>query len=233
MITRDLSLALAQIGDPRMRRVLLIGIALSLVLFVLVYGGLWALIGWLAPESLTLPWLGEIGWIATFLRWFAGILTFVLAMFLMAPVASTIISLFLEEVAEAVEARHYPSLPKAAGVPFMTGLREGLRFLVLMIVINIALLVVFFAFAPLYPVAFYLGNGWLLGREYFHVAALRRIPPEEATAIYRRYRGQIWLGGTLLALPLSVPLINLVVPVLGAAAFTHTYHRLTGKTPAP
>lgn len=233
MFTRDLSLAIGQLGDPRMRRVLVIGILLSLLLFAAFYAGLWALIGWLAPDSLTLPWLGSIGWLDTFLRWFAGILTFLLAMFLMAPVASTIISLFLEGVADAVEARHYPHLPPTAGVPFMIGLREGGRFLVLMVAINIALLVVFFAFAPAYPFAFYLGNGWLLGREYFNIAALRRMPPDEAMALYRRHRGQIWLGGTLLALPLSVPVINLVVPVLGAAAFTHTYHRLTGQRPAP
>ena len=30
----------------------------------------------------------------------------------------------------------------------------------------------------------------------------------------------------LMALPLSIPLVNLVIPILGAATFTHLFHRL-------
>lgn len=231
MITRDISLALGQIGDPRMRRVLLIGIGLSLVLFAGFYAGAWALIGALAPDSLTLPWVGEIGWVETALRWVAGVGTVVIGFFVMIPLASTIISLFLDDVAAAVEDRHYPALPPAQGTPFWAGLREAAKFFVLMVLINLVLLVLLFALPPAYPFAFYLGNGWLLGREYFNVAALRRLDEGDARTLYSRHRGQIWLAGTLLALPLSVPVLNLLVPVLGAATFTHLYHRLTGQTP--
>ena len=31
-----------------------------------------------------------------------------------------------------------------------------------------------------------------------------------------------------MAAPLTVPILNLVVPVLGAATFTHLFHRLEG-----
>ena len=229
MILRDMSLAVGQIGDPRMRRVLLIGIGLSLLLFAGFYAGVWALIGALAPESLTLPWIGDIGWLDTALRAVAGIGTVVIGFFVMIPLASTIISLFLDDVAAAVEDKHYPALPPARGTPFMTGLAEAAKFFVLMIAINLILLIFLFALPPVYPFAFYLGNGWLLGREYFNVAALRRLDEASARALYRRNSGQIWLAGTLLALPLSIPVVNLLVPVLGAATFTHLYHRLSGK----
>jgi len=42
---------------------------------------------------------------------------------------------------------------------------------------------------------------------------------------------QIWIAGTLMAAPLSIPLVNLLIPLLGAATFTHMFHRLNG-TPA-
>jgi len=30
----------------------------------------------------------------------------------------------------------------------------------------------------------------------------------------------------IMAVPLTVPVLNLLVPVIGAAAFTHLYHRV-------
>ena len=47
-----------------------------------------------------------------------------------------------------------------------------------------------------------------------------------AKLLRKEHRGTIWMAGTLMALPLSVPLLNLVIPILGAATFTHIYHRV-------
>jgi CysZ protein len=102
------------------------------------------------------------------------------------------------------------------------------NFLGLLIGANILALVLA-GFLPLaYPFVFYLLNGFLLGREYFMIAALRREGPEGAKALRRANAGQIWLAGCLMALPLTIPFVNLVIPVLGAATFTHLYHRLAG-----
>ena len=79
---------------------------------------------------------------------------------------------------------------------------------------------------PLAPVVFVLVNGFLLGREYFQLVAMRRLGPEGARALARRHFWRLWLGGTLMAAPLTVPLLNLVIPILGVAVFTHQYHRL-------
>jgi CysZ protein len=66
----------------------------------------------------------------------------------------------------------------------------------------------------------------LLGREYFTLVAQRRLPGPEVAALRRRNRLAIWAAGVLMAVPLTLPLANLVVPVLGAATFTHLFHRL-------
>jgi CysZ protein len=157
----------------------------------------------------------------------------VLSMFLMIPVASAITSLFLDDVADAVEAEYYPDLPPVPRVGFLEGVVETVSFLGLMIAAN--LIALFFAgILPFgYPVVFYLMNGWLLGREYFQIAALRREGREGARALRRRNAGTIWLAGCLMALPLSIPLVNLFIPVLGAATFTHLYHGLSGRGAIP
>jgi uncharacterized protein involved in cysteine biosynthesis len=129
-------------------------------------------------------------------------------------------------VADAVEAEYYPSLPPVPRISIAEGLRETVSFLVLLIGANLMALVLYVTFPPVAPLIFYGLNGWLLGREYFQIAAMRREGRAGAAALRRRHRGQIWLAGCLMAVPLSIPVLNLLVPVLGAAAFTHTYHRL-------
>ena len=83
------------------------------------------------------------------------------------------------------------------------------------------------AFAPLVVWAV---NGFLLGREYFQLVAGRRLGVAGARALRRRHRGEVWLTGGLLALPLTIPIVNLIVPILGVATYTHMFHRLTGET---
>ena len=60
-------------------------------------------------------------------------------------------------------------------------------------------------------------------------AALRREGPEGARTLRRRHAIRIWLTGCLMALPLAIPVVNLLVPTLGAATFTHLYHRLAKR----
>jgi uncharacterized protein involved in cysteine biosynthesis len=42
----------------------------------------------------------------------------------------------------------------------------------------------------------------------------------------KRHWLAVWWAGSLMAVPLSIPLVNLLIPVLGAATFTHMFHRL-------
>jgi uncharacterized protein involved in cysteine biosynthesis len=86
-------------------------------------------------------------------------------------------------------------------------------------------------FAPLAPIIFWGLNGFLLGREYFTLAAIRRVGRTKAKQLRRRHVGRIWLAGALMAVPLSVPLVNLLIPILGAATFTHLFHALRVRVP--
>ncbi|MEE9387687.1 MAG: EI24 domain-containing protein [Paracoccaceae bacterium] len=226
MIFTDFLKALAQLGDHRFRRVLLLGIGLTLALLFGVYGSVLWLISWLAPESVALPWLGTVTWVDNLISGASILLMLVLSVFLMVPVASAFTSLFLDDVADAVEERHYPHLAAAGTVSWAQALQDTARFLAVLIGANIAALVLYLLFAPAAPLIFWGLNGYLLGREYFQLVAMRRMGRQQARDMWRAHLGQIWLAGALMAVPLSIPVINLLVPILGAATFTHLFHRL-------
>jgi uncharacterized protein involved in cysteine biosynthesis len=125
-----------------------------------------------------------------------------------------------------VEARYYPGLPPVAGLGLGQQAADALRFFGLVVAANLLALVVYLAAAPLAPFAFWLVNGFLLGREYFQLVAMRRLERPAAAALARRHFWRIWMLGTAMVVPMSVPLLNLVVPILGVAVFTHQYHRM-------
>jgi uncharacterized protein involved in cysteine biosynthesis len=218
--------ALGQIGDPRFRRVMLLGVILALALLAGVYAGFLALIESLAPGSVEIPFVGPIGGIDTLLGWGSLFLMLGLSVFLMVPVASAFTGLFLEDIVDAVEDRHYPGLPEVQPMRLADTAIDSLNFIGLLIVVNVLALALYAFAGPFIPVVFWAVNGWFLGREYFTLVAMRRLGREGAKAMRSQNRGRIWLAGTLMAAPLSVPLVNLVIPVLGVATFTHLFHRL-------
>ncbi|WP_136685927.1 EI24 domain-containing protein [Falsirhodobacter xinxiangensis] len=222
----DFLKALGQIGDRRFRRVVMIGVALTLALLVgLGWVANWAVV-WLVPDQVVLPWIGPVGGLDTVAGWGSVLLMLVASVFLMVPVASAFTGLFLEDVAAAVEDRHY-TLPPADPLPMSEQLREAAGAFGILLVANIIGLFVFLFAGPLAPLLFIAMNGFLLGREYFVLVAMRRIGRQAAYAMRRRHAAQVWLAGALMAIPLSVPILNLIVPVLGVATFTHLFHRLS------
>lgn len=232
MIFSDFSKALGQMGDPRFRRVLVLGLGLTIGLLVAVQAlVLWA-IRHFAPDAITLPLIGTLHGLNDVLGWGSGLVMVVLSLFLMVPVASAFSGFFLEDVAQAVEDRHYPGLPPVPRLPLWETAVDSLGFLALMLVLNLAALVVYLVSGPFAPLVFWGLNGFLLGREYFTLAAMRRLGRPGARAMRARHFWEIWLAGVLMAAPLSVPIVNLLVPVLGAATFTHLFHRLN-RTPGP
>lgn len=235
VIFTDFAKALGQLPDPRFRRVLWLGVGLTLALLVASY----ALVLWgvqaLTSGPIVLPGVGEVTWLGDLLSWGSVFVMIVLSVFLMVPVASAITSLFLDDVAAAVEATHYPHLPPVERVPFWEGVRDTVNFLGVLIGANILalLLALMFAWVPFVPFLIFYGlNGYLLGREYFTLAAMRRVGREAAGELRRHHRREVWIAGCLMAVPLTVPLVNLLVPILGAATFTHLFHRLQAS-PAP
>ncbi|MDF3414572.1 hypothetical protein HKX54_08910 [Sulfitobacter sp. M57] len=231
MIFRSFLLAMGQLSDPRFRRVFFIGIALALALLIGFTAAFTGLINWVTPEEVWLPILGEVRWISDLVSWGSAFLLMFLSVFLMIPVASAITSMFLDDVAEAVEDEHYPGLPAPTKVPFGDALRDTINFLGLLVGVNILAIVLYVLFAPAALFIFWGVNGFLLGREYFTMVAIRRVGRVAAKKLRRRFAGTIWLAGVFMAMPLSVPLLNLIIPILGAATFTHLFHGLTNPRP--
>lgn len=229
MILQAFFKALAQLSDPRFRRVLWLGIGLTLALLIGSYAGLLWLIEWLTGDSMTLPIVGEVTWVGDLLSFGSLFLMIVLSVFLMVPVASAITSMFLDEVAQAVEDRHYPHLPQAENVPFSEAFRDTINFLGVLIGANLLAIFLYVMMPPASLFIFWGLNGFLLGREYFTLAAIRRIGRAGAKELRAKHRGTIWMAGILMAMPLSVPLINLLIPILGAATFTHIFHALKSR----
>jgi uncharacterized protein involved in cysteine biosynthesis len=233
VILTDFLLALRQTGDPRFRRVLLLGMLLTFALLGAVYAGFLGLIQLLTPDVVEIPLVGPVGGLDTLLSWGSLLFMVGLSVFLMVPVASAFTGLFLEDVAEAVEARHYPHLPPAPRIPFWDATIDSVNFFGVLVAVNLVAVVAYVVIGPLAPVAFWVLNGFLLGREYFMMAAMRRLGREGARALRRRHPLQVWSAGILMAAPLSIPIINLAIPVLGAATFTHLVHRLSGAASSP
>ncbi|WP_170409698.1 EI24 domain-containing protein [Ruegeria atlantica] len=220
--------ALGQIGDPKFRAVLLRGVGITIILLIIACAAAIWLINRLSGNEISLPFVGAVPWLNDVLNYSGIFVVLILPVFLMVPVASAITSMFLEEVAQAVEDKHYPTLPKVPGIPLNESARDGLSFMGVLIVANLLALILYVIFTPLAPFIFWGMNGFLLGREYFTLAAMRRVGREGARKLRAKHATTIWLAGTLMAIPLSVPLVNLVIPILGVATFTHIYHKLSG-----
>jgi CysZ protein len=203
-----------------------------------------ALVGlWLALRELflylALPWLdalipGTTGW--------EGWLTFVVGIFasfglalalalLLAPVTALIAGFFLDDVAEVVEKRDYAQDPPGRSLPLGEAITGTLKFLGVIIIGNIIAL-----FLLLIPginlIAFFLVNGYLLGREFFEFAAMRHRPPTEARLFRAKHSGTVFLSGLILAAFLAIPILNLLTPLFAAGMMVHLHKKLSRRDPA-
>ncbi|GAB4264404.1 MAG: EI24 domain-containing protein [Pararhodobacter sp.] len=226
MILASFLAALGQANDPRFRRAIWLGLALAVALLVAMYALVLMVVQIVTPDSFALPWIGEIGGITTLLSFASIAAMLVLSVFLMVPVASAFTGLFLDDVADAVEARHYPALPPARRPGMVETLVDSLRYFGVLVALNLVGLVIAVFTGGIGIVILWAINGYLLSREYFTMVAMRRMRAADAHAMRRANGLRLWIAGTLMAIPLSVPLVNLFMPVLGAATFTHLFHKI-------
>ena len=186
---------------------------------------LFAVLGFAMAYGLAhLPTLGA-HWVNELLDVMAPVIFFLLLIFLGAPVAAIFASLLLDEVARKVEARAKPAAPVAPGASFATNLGAGVRLALVTLVINLLLLPVDVELPGVAEVITVLANGWLLGREYFELAALRHLSRTSADALRRRHGGSVFAGGTIIAILTMIPLVNLFAPLFGAAFMVHMFGR--------
>ena len=211
-----------QLSDKATRKYLWFSILSALITFI----ALWSLIGWVLSETS----ISQIGWLEGIIDVFGGVATFALTWFLFPATVSAVIGLFLDQVAECVEKRHHPGLPTSNGLPVGEGIVMSLKFVGILIVLNI-LMLPFMFLGPVFPVVFYLVNGYLLGREYFELVASRRLSPKEVTKLRKERQGGVLAMGVIIAFSLTIPLVNLLMPVVATSAMVHLFERWRPTAP--
>lgn len=219
----DFLKSVAQFSDPRFRKVVLIGVAGALATIV----ALWVLI-WFGLNSIT--FFTDGGWLETAVDWVLriGLTLLVLLLF---PAATVLISsLLLDQIADAVEDKHYPTLPDTRPQPIMDALISGLKFALTALALNILLLPLLLA-GPLYVIAFYMMNGYLLSREYFELVAARRYDARTVEAIRKSRQKKLWIAGVGLTFLMTIPVVNLVAPIIATAFMVHYSVRLGTYVP--
>jgi CysZ protein len=149
-----------------------------------------------------------------------------------APAAAFFATLYLDRVADAIEAHDYPGDPKASGAPFWTSLAAGLRLAILVIAVDLVLLPADALLPGLAQIATILANGFLLGREYFELAALRHLRSQAASALRRRNGPRIFAAGLIISALSAAPVADLFAPVFGAALMAHLYKRIAKEAKA-
>jgi len=211
---RALIKATDQILDPKARRVVWIALATAIVVFVL----LWVLVGALLINTASF----SIGWLEIAINWLGGLATGALTWLLFPSAISAVIGFFLEDIASAVEQRHYPDLGPANVISTANTVLRTLRFLAIILSLNI-LMLPFLLTGPLFPFVFYSINGYLLGREYFELVAFRRTGTSEAKALRKKHAFQIFLVGIFVAFMLTVPIVNLLAPIITTGMMVHLF----------
>jgi uncharacterized protein involved in cysteine biosynthesis len=213
--------AAQQISDPRARRVIWFALAAAAGVFIL----LWMAIGLLLANTAFF----SIGWIETAIDWLGGLATGVLTWLLFPAAISAVIGFFLEEIANAVEARHYSHLEPAHGLNFSDTVLTTLRFLSIMLALNVLMLPLLLT-GPFFPFVFYSVNGYLLGREYFELVALRRMGRAEVTALRKANAFKLFFTGALIAFLLTVPVVNLLAPIIATGMMVHLFEDFRKRT---
>jgi uncharacterized protein involved in cysteine biosynthesis len=155
-----------------------------------------------------------------------GILTG--AVFLMPAVTNVIGSFFVDDVADVIERRDFPADVPGQALPLTTAVVEGIKFAVLSLIVYVIALP-FVLFAGFGFLILFVANSYLLGRNFFELAGMRFYPPAEAKLLRRRHAGYVFLGGMLIALFVSVPILNLATPVFAMALMVRLHKRAVGR----
>jgi uncharacterized protein involved in cysteine biosynthesis len=229
--------ALSQILSPPMRTILWRSIGLSLVLITVLAIGLQRLLSWFATsgegwaEAMLGPnfhtALNVLSWLVSIA---AGFGVVVGGIFLMPAITSLIAGFFVDDVADLVEREYYPAEQPGMALPITLATIEGAKVALLtLLVYLVALPFVFLAGAGF--LVFFIATAWLLGKQYFELAAMRFRPPAEAKLMRKDNAATVFTAGALIAAFVSIPVVNLATPLFGMALMVHMHKRLSGPRP--
>jgi CysZ protein len=204
--------AVSQFDDPMFRGVLLRSIAWSIAIFAALHvGAIWMvhraleLHGWLA-------WAGDI---------LSSIAASLLALWLFLPVAAAMGTLYFDRIARSVERRFYPWLPPPDGASVLEQLWDGAKVAFKVLALNIVALILALLLPGVGLMLGWMVAAYAIGRGLFVAVAMRRMPRVSAESLYRANRGIVLTQGAILAFAAYIPIANLLIPIIGAAAMIH------------
>ena len=213
-------LAFGDLFSPEFRSVLFKALGLTVALFIAVLVISEVLIA--SFTHFSWPWADRLVELGT------GLALIVAFFFLMSPVTAAFAGLFLDRIAEKVEARHYPWDPRGTPLPVTRAILLSVQFFIVVLLVNLAVLpTVFFGVGAFVLVA---ANAYLIGREYFEMVAMRHMPVEEAKILRKENSPTIFIAALLPAFMSLVPLVNLAVPLFSTAYFTHLFKSVQGSS---
>jgi len=202
-----------QLSDPQTRSVVWRSIGWSAAIFVGLFLTLYIVL-----KVTTFIAIGPLELLFDFLGQAAAL---VITWFLFPAVVTAVGSLMLDRVVEAVEARHYPTLTMAPGVGLVEGFGPMMKFLGVTVGLNLLCLPLLLT--PIFPFVYYALNGYLISREYFELVALRRLTTADANAMRAKWKMPLFIAGTGFAFMLTVPILNVVAPVIATAITVHLF----------
>ena len=214
MMFSAISLGIRQLSDPATRQVVWISIGITILTALVLFASIETLLSHTA--------VFQIGWLETASDVLGRLAAIVFTWLLFPSAMTAVVGLYLERVAGAVEARHYPELPAAPELPFLDALIAAGKFLAILLTLNLCLLLLIFT-GPIYVMLYYGVNGYLISREFFDLVAMRRLEPEAARALRKQNQMILFIAGLLFTFMMTVPVINLLTPIIATAAMVHLF----------
>lgn len=231
MILTAASAAFNQLLTPPFRAVFWKTLGLTLLALFALWLGLKETFDWLIlprVDALLTGFASWAGWFGIAIGIIAGLGLALAIALLIAPVTAMLAGLFLDDVAEIVERTDYPGDPPGRAMPTLASLWLSVKFLGVVVLGNLVALVLLLV-PGINLGAFFIVNGYLLGREFFQFAAMRFMPEAEARALRSRHASTVFFAGLVIAAFLAVPLLNLVTPLFAAAMMVHLHKAIAAS----
>ena len=208
--------AFNQIFTPPFRRVLVRSLALTLAVLALVWLGL----DRLATSYMTTPW----PWLDMLIAIAAALGLLVGLIFLVPPVSALVAGFYLDDLAETVERSIAPDHVGRA-LPGGLAMWLAVKFAAVSVLVNLLALALLLL-PGINILAFFGANAYLLGREYFELAALRYRPLGEVRAMRSAHGLYLFVCGLFIAALVAIPVVNLLTPLFATALMVRIHKRL-------
>ena len=214
--------AFNEIFTPPFRKVLIRSLALTMGVLALVWLGLERL----ATSYVATPW----PWLDMLIAIAAAVGVLVGLVFLVAPASALVAGFYLDELAETVERSIAPDHVGRA-LPGGQAMWLAVKFAAVSVLVNIFALALLLL-PGINLIAFFGANAYLLGREYFELAALRYRPLDEVRALRKAHGLYLFVCGLFIAALVAIPLVNLLTPLFATAFMVRVHKRIAPRKAA-